>query len=138
MAEPDSPSSAPEPAALTARRRPLCSMTILFSLLEGATVRQASAATPSLLLGRPGAGEYQPVEGDASSRGRRTVVSTPVTMTSTLAGWGGDKFKVNAGGTNGANGEIDGDRLVYQQFKRGASDRSSSIFRASAAIHPAA
>ena len=45
----------------------LCAMTILFSLLEGATVRQASAATPSLLLGRPGAGEYQPVEGTASS-----------------------------------------------------------------------
>jgi len=101
----------------------LCAMTILFSLLEGATVRQASAATPSLLLGRPGAGEYQPVEGDAfiawqqntrAHPGHYDVYARPL--------GGGEKFKVNARSTNGANGEIDGDRLVYQQFKRGASD----------------
>jgi hypothetical protein len=101
----------------------LCAVTILFSLLEGATVRQASAATPSLLLGRPGAGEYQPVEGDEfiawqqNSRahpGHYDVYARPL--------GGGEKFKVNAPRTNGANGEIDGDRLVYQQFKRGASD----------------
>jgi hypothetical protein len=87
-------------------------------------VRQASAATPSLLLGRPGAREYQPVEGTRSSRGSRTVVRTPVTPTSTFAssGEGRSSRSVNAPRTNGANGEIDGDWLVYQQFKRGASD----------------
>ena len=32
------------------------------------------------------------------------------------------QFKVNAAGTNGANGGIDGDVLVYQQFKFKRSD----------------
>jgi hypothetical protein len=98
-------------------------MTILFSLLEGATVRQASAATPSLLLGRPGAGEYQPVEGDAFIAWQENSRAHPGhydVYARRLAG--GEKFKVNARRTNGANGEIDGDRLVYQQFNRGDSD----------------
>lgn len=101
----------------------LCAMTILFSLLEGATVRQASAATPSLLLGRPGAGEYQPVEGDEFIAWQQNSRAHPrhYDVYARPLG-GGEKFKVNAPNTNGANGEIDGDRLVYQQFKRGASD----------------
>jgi hypothetical protein len=101
----------------------LCAMTILFSLLEGATVRQASAATPSLLLGRPGAGEYQPVEGDEFIAWQQNSRAHPrhYDVYARPLG-GGEKFKVNAPSTNGANGEIDGDRLVYQQFKRGASD----------------
>jgi Divergent InlB B-repeat domain len=101
----------------------LCAMTILFSLLVGATVRLASAATPSLLLGRPGAGEYQPVEGDAFIAWQQNSRAHPrhYDVYARPLG-GGEKFKVNAPSTNGANGEIDGDRLVYQQFKRGASD----------------
>jgi hypothetical protein len=101
----------------------LCAMTILFSLLEGATVRRASAATPSLLLGRPGAGEYQPVEGDEFIAWQQNSRAHPrhYDVYARPLG-GGEKFKVNAPSTNGANGEIDGDRLVYQQFKRGASD----------------
>ena len=35
---------------------------------------------------------------------------------------GGDAFKVNAAGTQGANGGIEGDLLVYEQFDRGRSD----------------
>jgi len=101
----------------------LCAMTILFSLLEGATVRQASAATPSVLLGRPGAGEYQPVEGDAFIAWQQNTRAHPGHYDVYARPLGGrEKFKVNARSTNGANGEIDGDRLVYQQFKRGASD----------------
>jgi Divergent InlB B-repeat domain len=101
----------------------LCAMTILFSLLVGATVRLASAATPSLLLGRPGAGEYQPVEGDEFIAWQQNSRAHPrhYDVYARPLG-GGEKFKVNAPNTNGANGEIDGDRLVYQQFKRGASD----------------
>ena len=101
----------------------LCAMTILFSLIEGATVRQASAATPSLLLGRPGAGEYQPVEGDDFIAWQQNSRAHPrhYDVYARPLG-GGEEFKVNAPSTNGANGEIDGDRLVYQQFKRGASD----------------
>jgi uncharacterized repeat protein (TIGR02543 family) len=101
----------------------LCAVTILFSLLEGATVRRASAATPSLLLGRPGAGEYQPVEGDAFIAWQQNSRAHPrhYDVYARPLG-GGEKFKVNAPSTNGANGEIDGDQLVYQQFKRGASD----------------
>jgi hypothetical protein len=101
----------------------VCAMAILFSLLEGATVRRASAATPSLLLGRPGAGEYQPVEGDEFIAWQQNSRAHPrhYDVYARPLG-GGEKFKVNAPSTNGANGEIDGDRLVYQQFKRGASD----------------
>jgi Divergent InlB B-repeat domain len=101
----------------------LCAMTIMFSLLGGATVQRASAATPSLLLGRPGAGEYQPVEGDAFIAWQQNSRAHPrhYDVYARPLG-GGEKFKVNAPSTNGANGEIDGDRLVYQQFKRGASD----------------
>jgi hypothetical protein len=101
----------------------LCAMTILFSLLGEASVRRASAATPSLLLGRPGAGEYQPVEGDEFIAWQQNSRAHPrhYDVYARPLG-GGEKFKVNAPSTNGANGEIDGDRLVYQQFKRGASD----------------
>jgi len=101
----------------------LCVMTVLFSLLEGATVRKASAATPRLLLGRSSAGEYQPVEGDVFIAWQENSRAHPghYDVYARRLG-GGEKFKVNARRTNGANGEIDGDRLVYQQFKRGASD----------------
>jgi hypothetical protein len=86
-------------------------------------VRRASAGTPSLLLGRPGAGEYQPVEGDEFIAWQQNSRAHPrhYDVYARPLG-GGEKFKVNAPSTNGANGEIDGDRLVYQQFKHGASD----------------
>jgi hypothetical protein len=91
--------------------------------LELAT-HEAEAATPTLLLGKPRAGEYQPVRGDnflawqenrRANPGRFNVYARP------LAGEGG-RFKVNAGASSGALGDIDGDVLVYQEFRRGRSD----------------
>ena len=86
------------------------------------TAARASAA-PELLLGRGRFGEYQGVRGEdflawqQNSRkhpGQYDVLARPIT--------GGDAFKVNAPDTNGANGGIDGDLLVYQQYERGRSD----------------
>ena len=58
-----------------------------------------------------------------SSHGSRTPGSIPVTTTSSHdRRRAGDAFKVNAAGTQGANGGIEGDLLVYQQFERGRSD----------------
>ena len=83
----------------------------------------ARAATPELLLGRTKVGEYQPVQGETylawqqntrQHPGHYDVFARPIA--------GGEKFRVNPGDTQGANGSIDGDLLVYQQFKRNRSD----------------
>jgi len=85
-------------------------------------VPNAVAATPEIVLGRPRVGEYQPVRGsgwiawqqNSTTRPRHyDVITRPVD--------GGPRFRVNAPGTNGANGDIEGDLLVYQQFERGRS-----------------
>jgi hypothetical protein len=86
------------------------------------TAARASAA-PELLLGRNRFGEYQAVRGEdflawqqntRKHPGHYDVFARPIS--------GGDTFRVNAAGTQGANGGIDGDLLVYQQFDRGKSD----------------
>jgi len=86
------------------------------------TAARASAA-PELLLGRNRFGEYQGVRGEdflawqqntRKHPGQYDVFARPMT--------GGDAFKVNAAGTNGANGGIEGDLLVYQQYDGGKSD----------------
>jgi len=80
------------------------------------TAARASAA-PELLLGRNRFGEYQGVRSEdflawqqntRKHPGQYDVFARPMT--------GGDAFKVNAAGTNGANGGIEGDLLVYQQY----------------------
>jgi uncharacterized repeat protein (TIGR02543 family) len=97
-------------------------MGVLGLVLPILTAARASAA-PELLLGRGRFGEYQGVRGEdflawqQNSRkhpGQYDVLARPIT--------GGDAFKVNAPDTNGANGGIDGDLLVYQQYDRGRSD----------------
>ena len=56
-------------------------------------------------------------------RGNRTRAGIRITTTSSARPFeGGESFRVNATGTNGANGSIDDGVLVYQQFKRGRSD----------------
>jgi hypothetical protein len=86
------------------------------------TAVRASAA-PEVLLGRNRFGEYQAVRGEdflawqqntRKHPGHYDVFARPIS--------GGDTFRVNAAGTKGANGGIDGDLLVYQQFDRGKSD----------------
>ena len=81
------------------------------------------AATPEVLLGRNRIGEFQGIRGDnfvawqqntRRDPGHYDVFARPI--------GGGEQFQVNAEGTNGANGDIDGDLLVYQQFRGKRSD----------------
>jgi hypothetical protein len=97
-------------------------MGVLGLVLPILTAARASAA-PELLLGRNRFGEYQGVRGEdylawqqntKKHPGHYDVFARPMA--------GGDAFKVNAAGTDGANGGIEGDLLVYQQFDRGRSD----------------
>jgi hypothetical protein len=98
-----------------------CILMALTSLVVAAS--DARAATPELLLGRNKVGEYQPVRGDtflAWQQNTRQHPSHYDVFARPMAG--GEKFKVNARQTQGANGGIDGDTLVYQEFKRKRSD----------------
>ena len=98
-----------------------CILIALTSLVVAAT--DARAATPELLLGRNKVGEYQPVRGDtylAWQQNTRQHPSHYDVFARPMAG--GDKFRVNARKTQGANGSIDGDTLVYQQFNGKRSD----------------
>jgi len=84
---------------------------------------RASAVTPTLIMGRNRVGEFQGVraarfiawqENSHQSPRHYDLFARPL--------GGGGAFKVNAAGTNGANGGIDGDVLVYQEFGKGKSD----------------
>ena len=97
-----------------------CILAVLTALVVAAP---DAGAAPEILLGRNRVGEYQPVRGDnflawqqntRRSPGHYDVFARPI--------GGGGQFKVNAPGTNGANGDIDGDVLVYQQFRFKRSD----------------
>ncbi len=81
------------------------------------------AATPHVLLGRNRLGEFQGVRGEdyvawqQNSRrqpGHYDVYARRID--------GGETIRVNPRGTNAANGGIDGDTLVYQQFAGSRSD----------------
>jgi hypothetical protein len=88
-----------------------------------AATREARAVTPTIVLGRNRIGEFQGVKGDRfiawqqNSRehpGHYDVFARPLE--------GGAAFRINAKGTNGANGGIEGDVLLYQQFAGRDSD----------------
>jgi hypothetical protein len=82
----------------------------------------ARAATPEKLVGRPGAGEFQPVRGDnfiAWQQNTRRKPNDYNVFARELGG--GGTFRVNPRRVNAANGDIDGDVLVYQQFRAGDS-----------------
>jgi Fe-S cluster biogenesis protein NfuA len=109
------------------RDRTIGSMPLLTVLLTAIgmliAITPAHAATPELILGRPRIGEFQPVRGDGylawqqntkKRPGHYDVFARPLD--------GGAHFKVNARGTSGANGDISGGNLVYQEFRRGRSD----------------
>ena len=85
--------------------------------------QEALAVTPELILGRNRIGEFQGTMGSGfiawqqNSRAHPDhydVFARPID--------GGQAFKVNAGRTNGANGSIEGDTLLYQQFRGHDSD----------------
>jgi hypothetical protein len=82
----------------------------------------ALAADPQLILDRPRVGEYQPVRRSGwiawqqNTRERSRHYDVFVRPTE-----GGSKFRANAKRRSGANGDIEGDLLVFQQFGRGHS-----------------
>jgi hypothetical protein len=82
----------------------------------------ARAATPEKVVGRPGAREFQPVRGDnflAWQQNTRRKPNDYNVYARELGG--GGTFRVNPRRVNAANGDIDGDVLVYQQFRAGDS-----------------
>lgn len=97
---------------------------VLLSTLV-ATAPEANAATPEILLGRNRVGEYQAVRGEdflawqQNSRehpGHYDVFARPME--------GGNEFKVNAAGTNGANGASRG--ICSSTSNSRTEDRTSS------------
>ncbi|MGH2730430.1 MAG: hypothetical protein ACRDJI_07440, partial [Actinomycetota bacterium] len=68
------------------------------------------------------AGEFQPVRGNGFLSWQRNTKKRPGAFNVFAMPDGDTKFKVNARKTQAANGGIDGDTLVYQQYKGGQSD----------------
>ena len=83
----------------------------------------APASSPTILLGRNNAGEFQGVRGANFLAWQQNTRQNPDRYNVFARRIdGGKDFRVNARGTGGANGGIDGDRLVYQEFDGGRSD----------------
>ena len=94
----------------------LVSMTSLVAIAS-----PAHATNPEVILARPRAGEYQPIKGEgwlAWQNSTRRPRQYDVFVRDVD---GGPTTRVNPAGTNGANGDIGGDVLVYQQFEEGRS-----------------
>jgi hypothetical protein len=91
--------------------------TVLQSVVVDAPA--AHAGTPGVILGRPRVGEFQPLRGGGWIAWQQNTRKRPrhydVLARSVD---NGSQFRVNPPGTNGANGDIEGDVLVYQQFER--------------------
>jgi hypothetical protein len=84
---------------------------------------RASAVTPTLIMGRNRVGEFQGVRGGQFIAWQENSRRSPRHYDVFARRLGGGRaFKVNAAGTNGANGGIDGDVLLYQEFGKGKSD----------------
>jgi Divergent InlB B-repeat domain len=84
---------------------------------------EARAVTPTLIMGRNRVGEFQGVRSAQFIAWQENSRRSPrhYDLFARRLG-GGGAFKVNAAGTNGANGGIDGDVLIYQEFGKGKSD----------------
>lgn len=87
-----------------------------------ATASSARAAAPEPILDGPRVGEYQPIRGDGWIAWQQNTRKRPTHYDLYVRPMGGSStFRVNAKGLNGANGDIEDNRLVYQQFR--GSDR---------------
>ena len=114
------------PNTLRAHPRRLLALALATALALSVLAWEAPtgrAATPEVLLGRGSVGEFQGVRGDdfiawqqntRKDPGQYDVYAQPIA--------GGGRFKVNARGTSAANGGIEGDLLVYQEFEGDRSD----------------
>lgn len=120
---PPNPASQPDGSRRPTRRlTPLFSAVVLVVVVLPAVVatapQSAQASTPELLLDRPRVGEFQPVRGDNFIAWQQNTRRNPdhydvfaTAVDSSTA------FRVNPRRVNGANGDIDGDLLVYQEFR---------------------
>ena len=82
----------------------------------------AHATNPEVILARPRAGEYQPIKGEGWLAWQQNSTRRPRQYDVFVRDVdGGPTTRVNPAGTNGANGDIAGDVLVYQQFEEGRS-----------------
>lgn len=101
----------------------MCALVVAIPTLVVTTTREAWGATPSPLLTRPRFGEFQPVRGENFIAWQQNTRKNPDqydVFARALDGSG--TFRVNPTRVNGANGDIDGDVLVYQQFRRNKSN----------------
>jgi hypothetical protein len=83
--------------------------------------QDAEGAPPAAVIRTP-AGEYQPAKESGFMAWERNTAARPSHFDVYGRIGRGRAFKVNAPGTNAANGGISGGRLVYQQFNRRRSD----------------
>lgn len=84
-----------------------------------ATAPSAVASNPEVILDRPRIGEYQPIRGAGWIAWQQNSMKRPSHFDVFVRPTdGGSRIRVNAPGTNGANGDIEGDLLVYQQFEQ--------------------
>src|SRR3990172_6683645 len=107
-------------------RRRLATLAFALALILpmlAAIAPYASAVSAEILLGGNRVGEYQAVRGQDFLAWQQNTRERPGHYDVFARPIGSDTaFKVNAAGTNGANGGIEGDLLVYQEFGGGASD----------------
>jgi hypothetical protein len=97
-------------------------LALLVSLTSLLSARPARAGNPEVILDRPRAGEFQPMRGSGRLAWQQNSMRRPRHYDVLVrARGGGLTTRVNEVGTNGANGDIEGDLLVYQQFEDGRS-----------------
>jgi hypothetical protein len=84
-----------------------------------ATASSARAAAPEPILDGPRVGEYQPIRGGGWIAWQQNTRKRPnhYDLYVRPVG-GGSTFRVNAKGLSGANGDIEDNLLVYQQFRK--------------------
>ncbi|MFN2490420.1 MAG: hypothetical protein ABR529_11920 [Actinomycetota bacterium] len=84
-------------------------------------VAGATAGTPDAVLQGP-AGEFQPARSGHYLAWERNSAASPQHYDVFAKAVGRSRFKVNGRSTEAASGGIDGDLLVYQQWKKSGSD----------------
>jgi hypothetical protein len=102
-------------------RRGVCSTIVGLGALAASLPSASSPALGGPML-HSRAGEFQPVRSGRYLAWERNTRARPGRYAVYARRAGGRKFRVNARGTEAANGGIDGTRLVYQQFRKKKSD----------------
>jgi hypothetical protein len=102
-------------------RRIVSVITAATALWTLSTVPPAGAATEIPVLTTP-AGEFQPARGTNHLAWERNTKAQPQHYDVFASPDGGPATRVNRGRSNAAMGGIDGDRLVYQRYRKGRSN----------------